>query len=235
MEVLLWIIVGMFTLLALALLRARSQSRVKERNRREYLIAKAATLESVQQKVALLDLSPIIAKIKAKQRWGKKRLRKAELEYRQLLVLFGKYPDETLAPLSEDCDIVWHYHIQHTAKYQADCEYLFDRFIHHNPELKLTPGAQEKADERSRELRKQEFGSSVSNNSSCGNLIIMSDAPTTLSSVAGCTSSSSCGGSSSGSSPSCGGGGSASSCGGGSSCGSSCGGGGCGGGGCGGS
>ncbi len=234
MEILLGIAISLLALILLAKLQERSKAKKKERSRREYLIAKAATLEPIQRKVALLDLSAVTTKLKEKERWSTGRLQKAELEYRQLLVLFGKYPGETFAPFSEDCDLVWHYHIQHTAKYQADCEYLFGRFVHHNPELKLTPGAQEKADARSRELRKQEFGSSSSSNGSCGNLIVLADTPT-ASPVTSPASISSCGGSSSGSSSSCGGGGSASSCGGGSSCGSSCGGGGCGGGGCGGS
>lgn len=226
MTILLSIVIGLLALILLVKLIARSNRKRKERDRRDYLIGRAATLEPIQRKVTLLDLSPITSKLKAKERWGQKRLQKAELEYRQLLVLFGKYPGETFAPFSEDCDLVWHYHIQHTAKYQADCEYLFGRFIHHNPELTLTPGAQEKADERSRELRKQEFGDSSSTSSSCGNLIVL---PDTTSPLFSSSSSSGCGGSSSSSSSSCGGGGSAS------SCGSSCGGGGCGGGGCGGS
>lgn len=64
--------------------------------------------------------------------WDEDRVARALQEYRQFLALMLWHPDAFLVP-SEDIDEVWHTHVLHTARYEADCAMIFGRFQHHAP------------------------------------------------------------------------------------------------------
>lgn len=64
--------------------------------------------------------------------WDEARVERALYEYRQFLALMLWHPEAFIVP-SEDIDEVWHAHVLHTARYEADCEAIFGRFQHHAP------------------------------------------------------------------------------------------------------
>jgi hypothetical protein len=64
--------------------------------------------------------------------WDEERVERALDEYRQFLALMLWHPEAFLVP-SEDIDEVWHTHVLHTARYEADCQTIFGRFQHHLP------------------------------------------------------------------------------------------------------
>ena len=83
------------------------------------------------KKIQQLDVSLIIERMVFKYKWSKKRVQKAISDYRQFLYLTQVF-ELPLSP-TNDVDIIWHDHILHTAKYAADCDKLFDTFLHHYP------------------------------------------------------------------------------------------------------
>lgn len=66
--------------------------------------------------------------------WGIKKIQRVERLYRQWLFLYWKYPHLSNVP-SKEVDIFFHNHILFTKKYVRDCEYLFGRYAHHNPDF----------------------------------------------------------------------------------------------------
>lgn len=87
-----------------------------------------------------LDLEPIVYKLMHPHP-GEAGLSLAEADrdvalYRCFLKLCAWYPGEPVVP-SRAIDAVWHAHILDTAKYLADCETAFGRFMDHFPYLGL--------------------------------------------------------------------------------------------------
>ncbi|HEY9689815.1 MAG TPA: glycine-rich domain-containing protein-like, partial [Coleofasciculaceae cyanobacterium] len=66
--------------------------------------------------------------------WPIERAAQAIQGYLQFLKAIDQHPTAALVP-SLDVDEVWHCHLLDTHKYAADCQWLFGRFIHHNPYL----------------------------------------------------------------------------------------------------
>lgn len=83
-------------------------------------------------KIEEIDLSKIRSRLIHKLKWAEERADVAVAEYKKFLQLMFVHPNVIFAPSSE-VDEVWHAHILHTALYAKQCEYLFGRFIHHNP------------------------------------------------------------------------------------------------------
>lgn len=68
--------------------------------------------------------------------WTQERVRGAADLYRKFLVLNGMYPEQAIVP-TPDIDAVWHAHMQDTAKYRLDCDYVFGAFLDHFPYVGL--------------------------------------------------------------------------------------------------
>ncbi len=64
--------------------------------------------------------------------WSCDRAANALAGYLQFLRAIALFPQSPLVP-SQDVDQVWHCHLLDTQKYAADCQFLFGRFINHNP------------------------------------------------------------------------------------------------------
>jgi len=90
-------------------------------------------LNETLARVATLDLERIRIKLQNKLGWTDERAAAAEEQYRCYLTLMLLEPTLRLAPPSQDADEIWHGHILDTLAYQADCERLFGRFVHHVP------------------------------------------------------------------------------------------------------
>lgn len=94
--------------------------------------SKQALLEALDR-VMLIDLERIRCKTEHVLGWDVVRGIKAEMEYRRYLTLLLLYPDQQIAPPSDDADEIWHSHILDTMAYEKDCERLFGAFLHHVP------------------------------------------------------------------------------------------------------
>jgi hypothetical protein len=81
--------------------------------------------------------------------------------YRCFLKLCALYPGATLVP-SRPLDHVWHTHMLDTAKYRADCDRVFGRFMDHFPYAGLRGAEDRRAWRedftRTRRLFKEHFG-----------------------------------------------------------------------------
>lgn len=82
---------------------------------------------------------------------------KIESEYRQFLYLLAINPGKCVVPWNQDLDDYWHAHILDTGKYAADCEKLFGRFVHHNPNLPKGTDEHSAAFNETKEMYKEAF------------------------------------------------------------------------------
>jgi hypothetical protein len=118
--------------------------------------------------VEALDLEPIVYKLMHPEP-GETGLSLAQADrdvalYRCFLKLCVLYPDAAIVP-TRQLDRVWHTHMLDTAKYQADCEEVFGRFMHHFPYA----GLRDEADRRAwledfvqtRRLFREHFGADI--------------------------------------------------------------------------
>ncbi|MBD2463593.1 glycine-rich domain-containing protein-like [Oscillatoria sp. FACHB-1407] len=82
-----------------------------------------------------LNLSPIAYQLMHSDEgsiWSQQQINEAIAAYKQFLFLIYCYPNQPLVP-TEAIDRVWHHHVLDTQKYAEDCQFLFNRFIHHFP------------------------------------------------------------------------------------------------------
>lgn len=89
----------------------------------------------LEQKIAALDFANVRVRL-ARDGWSVEKLTQAEAEYRRFLFLCGVQCLSSVVP-SEDVDDFWHAHILDTQAYARDCELLFGRFMHHDPNIGL--------------------------------------------------------------------------------------------------
>lgn len=189
--------------------------------------------------IKLLDLSNVKERFKKKKSgfWKKKiNAESLENEYRQFLYLAAINPNEVVVPWTQELDDFWHEHILDTAKYIKDCEAIFGKVFHHNPNLPKGSKEQVTAFDKTKKLYKEAFtpkakakagsrnsGSTDSSSPGCGGTFVpifcggstshssshsdSSSHSSHSSSCGGHSSSSSCGGGSASSCSSCGGGG----------------------------
>lgn len=99
--------------------------------------SKQALVDALDRVMAI-DLERIRYKTQQKLGWSTLRAIKAELEYRRYLTLLVLYPNQEIAPPSNDADEIWHTHILDTMAYEIDCERLLGGFLHHVPSY-VTP------------------------------------------------------------------------------------------------
>jgi hypothetical protein len=93
------------------------------------------TAEQIVEAIQALDLDPIKVKLmdpEEGQGWSREYVGQMEIEYKRLLTLSVRYPEETIAP-GKDVDKFWHGHILDTMKYAEDCQNVFGYFLHHFP------------------------------------------------------------------------------------------------------
>jgi hypothetical protein len=131
------------------------QARLTTKPAHEVISAiQALDLESV--KIRLMDSG-------VGEGWTQDHVDRIETEYKQFLTMVVKYQDDAEdILLSEDVDEFWHAHILHTIKYTEDCERVFGKYLHHNPQVV----GQSSSDverrgalaEKTRRLYQQEFG-----------------------------------------------------------------------------
>ena len=88
--------------------------------------------------VIQLDLSFVRARLK-KEGWNQERLDHGEQEYRDFLILLAQNPGQRLVPWCQTLDEFWHAHILHTRRYMQDCQRIFGRYLHHDPEIERNP------------------------------------------------------------------------------------------------
>jgi hypothetical protein len=101
--------------------------------------------------VDLLDLERFVPKLQRDHGHhilDEAMARLAVEEYRKMLKLIQKFPDQPVVP-SKLVDLAWHEHILDTARYKRDCLRLFGRYIHHNPSF---GGEEEKAELTAQQL-----------------------------------------------------------------------------------
>src|ERR1022692_403185 len=96
----------------------------------------AATTEGRLGRVDALDLEPIVYKLMHPEQ-GETSLTLAQADqdvalYRCFLKLCVLHPGATTVP-TRQLDHVWHTHMLDTAKYRADCDWLFGHFMDHFP------------------------------------------------------------------------------------------------------
>lgn len=108
---------------------------------------KETTEEEVRRKLLALDLNIVAWKLyqpvdEGGYGWSMKKIKRAISYYRGFLFLCWKYPDESNVP-NKEIDEVWHNHILFTKKYVRDCDDIFGRYVHHNPDFGLPPITEE--------------------------------------------------------------------------------------------
>lgn len=89
---------------------------------------------TIEGRIKELDFTVIRARLSKKFGWSEDRIRDAEADYRRFLSFIGKRRGE-IVPWTADLDVFWHEHILCTRQYAKDCNEVFGRFIHHNPNI----------------------------------------------------------------------------------------------------
>jgi hypothetical protein len=95
--------------------------------------------------IADLDLSKVSINAMRRHNWTAEETEEAEADYRRFLYLMYRYPTEIMVPWSINLDLFWHGHILDTEKYSKDCQRIFGKFIHHDPNIRLVLGMEARA------------------------------------------------------------------------------------------
>ena len=91
------------------------------------------------EKLKLLNLWSIAAYLTDSKKgcgWTLEQALRGIERYKTFLFISFLYPQLLLVPTPE-IDRVWHVHILHTRQYGNDCQRVFGRFIHHEPDSEL--------------------------------------------------------------------------------------------------
>ncbi len=107
--------------------------------------------------IAGLDLSKVRTNAMRRHGWTEGRAAEAEADYRRFLYLLARDPMQTIVPWTVDLDKFWHEHILDTSQYAQDCALVFGQFIHHDPNIRLTPEAEARAKLETSQLFQLEF------------------------------------------------------------------------------
>lgn len=108
------------------------------------LVVRDERLEAALAQVAKLDFTMLKSKLVSEQGWGPEICDEVEDLYRKFLALNMRYPDQKICPTGP-VDEFWHAHIVDTQAYEADCNVLFGRLLHHYPYFGLR-GPQDRDD-----------------------------------------------------------------------------------------
>ena len=123
-------------------------------------------VDQVIEAIWALDLEPIRLRVtdaELGEGWSREHAESVERAYRNYLTMLVKHSgDIEDIVVSKDVDEFWHTHILHTMKYTEDCEKVFGKYLHHNPQVgKRTPADIERRAalaEKTRRLYRREFG-----------------------------------------------------------------------------
>lgn len=77
--------------------------------------------------------------------WTQKQADEAEKWYKRYLYLILLNPEFPYVP-NKPIDSFWHQHILDTRQYSKDCDYLFNRFLHHYPYFGMNGDAKDRDD-----------------------------------------------------------------------------------------
>lgn len=90
----------------------------------------------LSEKIQSLNLSRIKEKLThhSSENWTTQQANLAEIEYKKFLNLCLKYPNENIG-ITEEADKFWHQHILDTKQYVKDCQEIFGKFLHHEPNI----------------------------------------------------------------------------------------------------
>lgn len=84
---------------------------------------------SLGDRVAELDLSPMLARIAKRTGASARALRQLDVHYRAYLTLLSRYPHGTLPP-SRSVELVWDEHVvADVAGYLRDCQFVAGRLL----------------------------------------------------------------------------------------------------------
>src|SRR6266571_2332293 len=116
--------------------------------------------------IQALDLEPIRLRVmdaELGEGWTREYAESVEGAYRNYLTMLVKHPEDVEGiVVSKDVDEFWHAHILHTMKYTEDCEKVFGKYLHHNPDIggRAPAEIERKAAlvEKTRRLYQREFG-----------------------------------------------------------------------------
>jgi hypothetical protein len=86
--------------------------------------------QELWNRVAAMDLSPVVRQLVTDQGWGAERAQSAEKRYRRFFYLKAVLPEGKASP-SAEVDLFWHQHILNTQQYGPDCQRVARRFLHH--------------------------------------------------------------------------------------------------------
>jgi len=126
---------------------------------------------AVEEQLSLvddLDLEPVVYKLMHPEP-GEEGLRLGQADrdvelYRRFLKLCVLHPGTTIVP-TRQIDHFWHTHMLDTAKYRADCDRVFGRFMDHFPYAGLGGTDDRRAwradFDRTRRLFREHFGAEI--------------------------------------------------------------------------
>jgi hypothetical protein len=92
------------------------------------------TLEDARNYIENMDLECVFLRLVLNDHWISKQAHEAIKQYKRYLILMKKYGDTTTLSPSEEIDEVWHNHILFTRKYIHDCQCIFGKYLHHEPD-----------------------------------------------------------------------------------------------------
>lgn len=128
-------------------------------------------LEKLREELFKISLPLVFYKLTNKKEglgWENKKALDAIKHYKCFIFLCVKYQNFRLVPTKE-IDEVWHLHILETRNYMSFCNKFFGEYIHHDTSLGVSQKSKKKLKsrfEKTKELWKLEFSSSVSGESS---------------------------------------------------------------------
>jgi hypothetical protein len=87
--------------------------------------------QDVWDRVAALDLKPVVTQLVNRKSWSVERAISAERGYRRFLYLKVATPEAPGVP-TDEVDEFWRQHILNTQQYASDCRQI-GSFVHHRP------------------------------------------------------------------------------------------------------
>ncbi|MFZ2619624.1 MAG: hypothetical protein WAX89_02015 [Alphaproteobacteria bacterium] len=108
-------------------------------------------------KLAAMDLTSVIARVKDHTGMTDADIAKAEDLYRKFLQLAHHYRGKQRLVPPALADVIWDAHVTDTKKYMADCYAVFGDMFHHDPSFYQTP-EYTPAKRRTVDLYQQHYG-----------------------------------------------------------------------------
>ena len=90
-------------------------------------------LNAAKTRIRALNLEGVKADLIKAHGYSKPKAETAVSMYRAFLEMVAEFPDVNMAP-PRIVDEAWHMHILDTRRYHADCQAVFGRYLHHDPD-----------------------------------------------------------------------------------------------------